>query len=177
MEFLKICLLCIIAAISYGIIHDQFTARICLEYFTIFHPPVFPTQSPTLLALGWGILATWWVGAFLGVLLAIASRVGDQPKLAIGQVLPYITRLLLVMAASALSAGVVGYVLARYGLITPPLFIAETPNLVVNNFMADWWAHSASYASGFFGALVVCILVYRKRLRLGRASETELISN
>ena len=64
-ETLKIILLCVAAAILYGIIHDQFTARICVEYFTIFHPPVFPTQSPTLLGIGWGIIATWWMGAFL----------------------------------------------------------------------------------------------------------------
>ena len=74
-EFLKILLLCIAAAIVYGIVHDQFTACICLEYFTVFHPQIFPTQSPTLLAIGWGILATWWVGAFLGVLLGIAGEV------------------------------------------------------------------------------------------------------
>ena len=73
-ESLKIVLTCIVASIFYGVIHDQFTARICLEYFTVFHPPIFNTQSPTLLALGWGIIATWWVGAILGFLLAIASQ-------------------------------------------------------------------------------------------------------
>jgi len=64
MEALKIAVTCIVAAVLYGIVHDQFTARICIEYFTIFHPPVFHTQSPTLLGIGWGILATWWVGVF-----------------------------------------------------------------------------------------------------------------
>jgi hypothetical protein len=51
-EFLKIVALCIVAAVVYGIVHDQVTARICLEYFTEFHPPVFLTSSPTLLGLG-----------------------------------------------------------------------------------------------------------------------------
>jgi hypothetical protein len=54
MEIIKIWLLSIAAAILYGILHDQVTARVCLEYFTVFHPPVFDTTSPTLLALGWG---------------------------------------------------------------------------------------------------------------------------
>jgi hypothetical protein len=76
LESLKILILSIAAAILYGIIHDQFTARICIEYFTVFHPPVFRTQSPTLLALGWGVIATCWVGAFLGLLLILAARFG-----------------------------------------------------------------------------------------------------
>jgi len=78
MEFAKIVLLSIAAAICYGILHDQVTARICVEYFTVFHPPVFPTDDPTLLALGWGVIATWWLGAFLGVVLAISARTGRR---------------------------------------------------------------------------------------------------
>jgi hypothetical protein len=51
-EGLKIILASVAAAIIYGIVHDQITARICIEYFTVFHPPVFLTQSPTLLGFG-----------------------------------------------------------------------------------------------------------------------------
>jgi hypothetical protein len=58
MESFKIVLGCVLAAVLYGIVHDQFTARICLEYFTVFHPPVFQTQSPTLLGFEWGVIAT-----------------------------------------------------------------------------------------------------------------------
>jgi hypothetical protein len=58
LESLKIILVCVASAILYGIIHDQFTARICIEYFTVFHPPIFATQSPTLLGIGWGVIAT-----------------------------------------------------------------------------------------------------------------------
>jgi hypothetical protein len=71
MEYLKIVLLVVMA--GYGIVHDQITARICIEYFTVFHPPVFRTENPTLLGLGWGVIATWWLGAIMGVLLATAA--------------------------------------------------------------------------------------------------------
>lgn len=74
MESLKIILLCILSAVLYGILHDQVTARVCVEYFTVAHPPIFHTTSPTLLAIGWGILATWWVGLILGVPAAVVSR-------------------------------------------------------------------------------------------------------
>ena len=52
MQSLKIVLTCILAAVLYGIFHDLFTAHICVEYFSVFHPPVFTTQSSILLALG-----------------------------------------------------------------------------------------------------------------------------
>ena len=52
MQAIRIILLATLAAIAYGVVHDQVTARICVEYFTIGHPPVFRTTSPTLLALG-----------------------------------------------------------------------------------------------------------------------------
>jgi hypothetical protein len=52
MESLKIIATCLLAGVLYGVLHDQVTARVCLEYFTVFHPDVFHTQSRTLLALG-----------------------------------------------------------------------------------------------------------------------------
>ncbi|NIM70118.1 MAG: hypothetical protein GTN86_05960, partial [Xanthomonadales bacterium] len=36
--------------------------------------------SPTLLGLGWGVFATWWLGAILGIGLALAARGGKRPK-------------------------------------------------------------------------------------------------
>ena len=58
MQVLAILALSILAAIVYGVLLDPVTARVCLEYFTIRHPPIFGTDSPTLLALGWGVVAT-----------------------------------------------------------------------------------------------------------------------
>jgi len=105
-ESFKIVVVCIAAAILYGIIHDQFTTRICVEYFTVFHPLIFGTKSPTLMAFGWGVVATWWMGAFLGILLAAAARGGSQPKLSTAALLWPIGKLLLIMAACAALAGV-----------------------------------------------------------------------
>lgn len=67
MQSLSIVLMCVATAVGYGIAHDQVTARICIEYFTVGHPPVFGTDDPTLLGIGWSIIATWWVGLLLGV--------------------------------------------------------------------------------------------------------------
>src|SRR5436190_15791404 len=72
--------LCVLSAVVYGVLHDQVTARICVEFFTVGHPRVFDTDSPTLLGLGWGVLSTWWVGLILGGGLALAARAGERPK-------------------------------------------------------------------------------------------------
>jgi len=111
-EFLKIIGLAIIAAVGYGVIFDQITVRICLEYFTVAHPMVFPTTSPTLLALGWGVIATWWAGALLGLLAACSARLGRLPKLSAGELTRPIACSLTAMAVAAAIAGAIGYALA-----------------------------------------------------------------
>lgn len=164
MQSLRIILTCIVAAVLYGIVHDQFTAHICVEYFSVFHPPVFSTQSPTLLALGWGVIATWWMGAFLGVLLAFSARAGRGSKIAAGELIRPIAKLLLTMAVLAAAAGLTGYVLAGRGAIAPPKWIAAVlPPARHARFMADWWAHSMSYLVGFVGGIALCVTTFRKR--------------
>ena len=165
MEYLKIILLCVSAAIGYGVVHDQITARVCLEYFTVFHPSIFATQSPTAMAFGWGVIATWWVGLFLVLLLALAARAGPRPKQTAAEQLRPVAQLLLVMACCALGAGLAGFGLVSRRFLAEPQWI--TPALgfcSYRAFVADGYAHTASYASGFFGGLALCILQYRKRI-------------
>ncbi|WP_395090968.1 hypothetical protein [Armatimonas sp.] len=66
-EALKIIVLTVGLSCAYGIAHDQITARVCIEYFTIGHfSPTNISWTPTVLGLYWGIVATWWVGLFGG---------------------------------------------------------------------------------------------------------------
>jgi len=164
MQSVKIILTCVVAAVLYGIVHDQFTAHICVEYFTVFHPPVFPTQSPTLLALGWGVIATWWMGAFLGVLLAVAARAGSRTKVVASELFRPISKLLALMGVLAATAGIFGYVLGSRGTIVPPQWVASVlPQARHARFMADWWAHNASYFVGLFGGIGLCMVTFRAR--------------
>ena len=170
MKFLGTILLSVAASVVYGILHDQVTARVCVEYFTIGHPPIFHTESPTLLALGWGVVATWWMGLALGIPLALFSCVGTAPVLGPREWLKPIAVLLTAMAAFALLAGIAGYAAARSGSIglVPPLSSRIAPERHPL-FLADLWAHLASYASGFFGGLFLCARSVIVRLRLARA--------
>ncbi len=159
-EVLKIIGVCVLAAVAYGIGHDLITTRVCLEYFTVFHPPILNhTQSATLLALGWGLIASWWVGLLLGVPLAFASRFGNRPKLLVSDLRPWIRTLLLVMASCALLAGVGGFFWGTVPREFEPLIAPEGKS----RFAADLWAHNASYASGVIGGVIVCVLAYRRR--------------
>jgi hypothetical protein len=164
MQFIRIVVACIFAAVVYGIGHDQITARVCVEYFTIGHPPVFNTQDPTLLGLGWGIIATWWAGALLGIPLAIVARAGSRPKRSLRSLVRPICILLFVMAVCAAAAGVAGWYLANSGAVVlmDPLAAAVPADKHVA-FIADGAAHLASYAVGFLGGIVVIVLVWRSR--------------
>ena len=166
MQFFTIILLCVDAAILYGILHDQVTARICIEYFTIGHPPMFGTDNPTVLAIAWGILATWWVGFLLGVPLALAARVGSRPKRDAKTFIRPIAVLLTVIAGCALAAGIIGRLLAGAGVayLLGPL-ATRVPLEKHVAFITDLWAHDASYLVGFIGGMVIIVQTWRLRKR------------
>jgi hypothetical protein len=166
MEIVKIVAAAVLAAIGYGILHDQATAHLCVEYFTIAHPPVFATLSPFWLAVGWGIIATWWLGLALGVLLALAARSGARPKFGLAELLPSIVLLVAVMAVSAASIGLAGYTIAGQGMIAlPPELKGALAADHQAACMAAWMAHGTSYAMALLGGLfVVGVAWYRRGL-------------
>lgn len=167
-QALLIVLMCVAAAIVYGIAHDLVTAHVCVEYFTIGHPPVFDTQDPVLLAIGWGVIGTWWMGLALGIVLAFASRFGAAPKRDARRLARPIAGLLLVMGGFALAAGLVGHALARSGYLELVGDLAErVPPDRHAAFIGDMWAHVASYATGAIGGLILARLVWRARRVIG----------
>lgn len=162
-EWIKIIGFSILSGIVYGVLHDQVTAHLAIEYFTIAHPPVFPTEDPILLALGWGIIATWWVGLALGLALACAARLGPMRKLALVELRGRIFGLLAIMAGAASLGGIVGAVaqLEGFGAIGNWADIIPSERQV--RFAAAAWAHSASYLVGIVGGVAVCWRTFRER--------------
>lgn len=164
MKSLAIIGLCVAFAIGYGILHDQITIRICPEYFTVFHPQVVDTSNLTVLALVWGVLATWWVGLGLGVLLAWAARQGGRPKREPASLVRPLLVLAAVMAVCACVAGVVGYGLARSGaIVVAPAWAPKIPPHQHVAFLTDLWAHNASYLAGAVGGTVLALRTRRSR--------------
>jgi hypothetical protein len=156
MEFVKIWAATIVLACAYGIAHDQVTAHLCVEYFTVAHVRVFPTESATLLAMGWGIIATWWMGAALGVIIAVAamrvvanaeSRARHQARVGAGG---RDGRMRPNRRDCWIRRGIAGDV------AVPASIAANVPVGSHDRFVAVWWTHLASYASGLAGTLLLC---------------------
>lgn len=157
------------------------TARICVEYFTVAHPPVFGgLTSPTLLAFAWGVIATWWAGAYVGVPLAIAARLGAWPKVAARDLVKPISALFVVMAVSAFAYGLVGW---RRALVDEHLRASVGEFVSPDHaaaFVADWFAHSASYSVGFIGGALlwpyVVVTRWRRRARAAPSNNERQLS-
>jgi hypothetical protein len=164
MQSLAIILLSVAAAIGYGIVHDQVTARICVEYFTIGHPRLIDSESPTVLAFFWGVVATWWVGLPLGIGLAFAARFGRRPKLEAGDLVVPMLKLLACMFVVAAAFGAVGFSTSRFGIfrMVGPIAVL-VPAEKHTRFLIDGWAHSGSYLAGIVGGVALCILTWRRR--------------
>lgn len=164
MESLKIVALATGAAIAYGIVMDQITIRVCPEYFTVAHPHILNTGSLTLLALAWGVVATWWAGAIAGVVFGLAASVGSREKLTWRHFTRPVLVLFALMAACAVAAAFAGDWLVVTGQI--PALRAWGSMLPVEKqsaFMADVFAHAMSYFIGAVGALVIALVAAWRR--------------
>lgn len=166
MQVVAIIIASVVAAITYGIIHDQVTARVCVEYFTIGHPRLIDSDSPTVLGLFWGVVATWWVGLPLGIGLAIAARAGRRPKLTCSQLIRPIAQLMCGMFAVATLAGVIGSFTCSAGIFYLDARLASrVPEDKHIAFLTAGWAHSASYLAGLIGGIVLWIGTWRRRAK------------
>ncbi len=175
LEALKIVGFSVLCAVIYGILHDQVTAHVSLEYFTVAHPPLFPTEQPFLLAIGWGIIATWWVGLILGAALACSARIGPWPKLGLEDVRRAIVMLMIVSGVLALVAGIFGWFLTNANVPgTIGFWASELPSDRHARFAFAAWAHSVSYLVGAIGGIIIMI---RKVLRRRKLTQTNSASS
>jgi hypothetical protein len=185
MQKTKIILISVGAAMAYGIIHDQITARLCIEYFTLAHPPLFPVSSTTLLALCWGVAATFGIGLVLGFLLAKVSQSPGLPAIPIPSLYRPLLVLVAVTAVAATIAGYVGFVLSQHSVILLPELLPDDwvgllPRSQRDRFMAVWFAHGASNLFGLVGGAVLILRIWHRRQRprllaLSPRSTTEII--
>ena len=170
--------LSILMCVIYGVMHDQVTARICVEYFTIGHKPILGgTQDPTILGLAWGFLATWWVGAMLGIPLAFVSQTGSLVKKSARDLVRPMLVLMAGTAFLALLAGVICYVLTSNGMIhLAGGFERAIPADKHDAFLIDLWIHNASYAGGFLGGIILMAWVVVDRYRQTHKPKDEVAS-
>jgi len=175
MQAVGIILLCIVTAVAYGMVHDQVTVRVCVEcveYFTIGHPRLFDTESPTMLGFLWGVVGTWWVGLLLGVPLALAARFGARPKCDARSLVKPICAVLLIAGLCSLIAGLIGRMAANAGavVLTEPL-ASEVPTDRHVAFIAALWSHTSSYLVAAAGGLALIVAIWKSRGRTVEVTE------
>jgi len=176
----------IAAACVYGVLNDQVTARICPEYFSEgfhkrmrdqWHGPILGkvksilenTQSPTVVASIWGVLASWGVGLALGVPATIAARIGTAPQLGVKDLVKPLAATLGVTAAGAAIAGTYGrFVAAKDPQIRNDFrryAAGLTPEHALTGFITDAYAHNAAYGVGALAGLGLTGYIAYKRLQ------------
>ena len=163
---LKIVAMGILAAVIYGELQDNTLIGYCPEYFTVFHPDIFGTHDLRLLALGWGFVATWWVGLLLGIALAACAQGGPRPQVSWRQLLPGICLVFGVTAAITglvfVGAGAAGFTAPAYALGRAADLDQATQGKV--SYMLA--AYNASYLTAFLGGVALCIQTWVRRKKL-----------
>ena len=160
------------AAVSYGIVHDEITARLCIEYFTVTHSPLIASRDPTAVGLFWGIFATWWVGIPLGGGLAAACCLRPIPTLP-GDIVAPLVRLLGLIALCAFLGGVFGYLGYSAGWLRIPEDYSDCIPLGHHAwFLVDSLADLAGCIAGFPGGLLLIVLAATGRYASGKPAFT-----
>jgi hypothetical protein len=158
-----IVVMCMFAAVFYGVIHDQATIRICSEYFHAFHGDT-TGKSPTLMALYWGAASTWWGGAALGLLIAGVSRLGSGPKVEPREIVFPLIYLILFTMGAAILMGIGAGIAASNGWISMTGEVRESiPKGRHTAFLVNLWAHNASYVAGTVGGVFLAGWIQGRR--------------
>lgn len=176
----------IVAASTYGVMHDQITARICPEYFTqgfhkysiaYWYGPIFGrakkvlenTKSPTVIGLVWGPIATWWVGTMMGVPAALAARIGSHNQLNVQDLAKPLAVTLVLTGAGAVIGGARGYYKARDPEFRKQFFndhwraMDGVPQDGIHGFITDAYAHLVAYNVGAASGLgLIGYIIYKR---------------
>ena len=186
----------VLGSVVYGVLHDQVTARMCIEYFNSNAVPHHKAlldkinfkwkDSPTAVALLWGTVATWWVGLPLGLSVGSAARLGPLPKLPLKDLIKPTGVYAAFVAGSALLAGLVGYFSAKsrinedlngfeplnkgFGFRNIDKYVPKEKQAA---FYSNCSSHQAAYISGGVGALGLIAWIIYKRSKMFKEEKKE----
>lgn len=151
-------LFCVLAAVVFGIAHDLVTAHYCVEYFTVHHPHIVDSNSPIVMALVWGVLATWSMGAAAGVVLWIANTAGPLPNLPWRNLRLAVMRSLCAILLTSMS------LLVTLAYFVPQFWPRQKYHYIyVEPFGATQAVHVSSYFLSALAIVVLAAWVIRRR--------------
>jgi hypothetical protein len=167
--------LAVALAMAYGAINDAIAAGISWEYFFYgkglserlgLHTPPDPAALRAA-AIGVGLKATWSAGLVAGVALLIANN----PRKGIARI-PYrtLSKLLLLVVASAGFCAAIGAVAGRAGLLTgtnPDVAAIARENLFrPTAFMTVYGMNMGAYGGGILATAGAVTWISRRRKKL-----------
>jgi len=171
--FLTSLVLVALMAGLYGALHDQLSFTIAPEYFTRFkyeqlgfEPAWFGVHRPTVAVIGF--LATWWVGAFIGLFLGgTALLQPDVPSMR-KAILRGVVLTLGVAAVSALVGLTYGWFFLEDA---PPGWFLPAEVVDQHAFLSVGSMHNASYGGGVLGLIIALIdMEWRRNKRKAAAA-------
>lgn len=148
-----------------GVALDLVTAHVWIDYFTVHHPKVVESTSPVVMAIVWGIGASWWFGAIAGCVLWWFNRGRAHPT-PDGTLIRWTA-----CAMVALWAAMVGILGTLYALIGLLPAHARRPTFDTDRrAMAVALTHQTEYVLGAIALVVLMVLVARRSRRVARAA-------
>jgi hypothetical protein len=154
MQGVAIVLLCIVAAAAYG----------ALSHVALGHLPLLSSEPASLSGIGWGVLASWWVGLLLGIPLALSARAGRRPKRDTRSLVRPIAGVLYATFSSAFFGLIAGFILGgRLMEILPDRLASWVPPHRPEFFLADLCSGVVGYLAGFILGIAAIAQVWRSR--------------
>jgi hypothetical protein len=154
----------------YGILHDQLTYSISPEYYTKFKfyqfglmdvgsEAIFP--NPRLEVSAVGLMATWWMGIPIGIILGFVGLIHRNGK----QMFNATFRAFLMTILIAFITGLIGLAYGKLHLAYTGVDWSLPKNLIdIKNFIAVGSMHNFSYLGGLIGLVGGIIYsIYQKR--------------
>ena len=156
LRFLKIVLGSVLLACLLGIQLDLVTANVAVEYFSVHHPRIVASENPFVLAVVWGIAASWWFGAIAGAILATVNHLRPHP-LSAAKILKWSAIACFILWVLMIAILVI--VMAIAGTIPEtdrrPTFEQD------RRLVAVAMAHQYEYLFGAIALLVISLLTWR----------------
>lgn len=160
---------CILYACLLGIAMDLVTAHLAPGYFIMKQPKLTQSTEPLVLALVWGIGASWWFGAIAGLVLSLQNWL-RVPPLPLPLIRPRIVKACIVIWLVLMALLGVFYLLI--GLLPED---ARRPSFDLDRrMMSVALTHMTEYGVGMIALVVVMIKLKRLPIETADASASQI---
>lgn len=154
----------------FGIALDLVTAHVWVDYFTVHHPKVVASKSPIIMAIVWGVGASWWFGAIAAAILWWFNRRRLYPVPA-ATLIRWTARALAVLWITMMA--ILASIYALIGLI--PVESRRPTFDIDRRAMSVALTHQTEYVLGAVVLIVLMILVTRRSRAAARASNLQRV--